>query len=135
MFSIEIMLRPSGIASLLVAAVTSGCAMSPSLQSAIEVTPQANLEFLSPYVIDRSPGALVSGRLCQRTRAIAPPHLVRIEHLDGEGGIRDSVTVHVKGLSDRCPSYRAQTNWRLSGGDRIRLCADPRSLTCTQSGR
>lgn len=83
-----------------------------------------------PMVREGAAGAEVHGRVCRTSPVVvAGPGAIRIERTDAAGAVVDvryaRLSRALTGRETGCAVYDLATDWRLTGGESVRVSAGP----------
>jgi hypothetical protein len=78
-----------------------------------------------PVAIKTAQGTRFHGSVCRQTTA-PPPGRIQIDRVSSTGRLTASATHSLSGLGGRnssCTYYDVETDWVISSGERVRVCA------------
>ncbi len=97
-----------------------------------DIRPPHGIEISAPDAIVEPIGLRFHGWICRRATTAAAPYALRLERIDAAGQIADSVHARVRVDAGRrdCAPYDIPTDWSLSPGETVRICASSDSQAC-----
>lgn len=109
--------------------LAGGCASNGGLPRSdvrVEVVSSPQIQLRRPEVLITADGLRVHGWACRRSRAMVGGSGLRIERLDAEGRVVDTMDAPLSTtrLSDHpvgCVAYDATTKWRLDEAETLRV--------------
>ena len=120
---------------LLIATALAGAAQAqtPTANAPVTVISRRGLSTPIPLVTQTATGLRVRGSIC-RDSATRRVSSIRLEHIGAGGQILSSTSEHLFAMEGRdrlCAFYTASTDWTITPGEHINLCASNANRSCT----
>lgn len=119
----------------LVSLAVAGCATyggATMLSMPIEVSPSRSATVRTPDAIQTATGTRFHGAVCRNIRWNSPA-TIRVERIGVDGAVISAVSralSRLGGRGQRCAFYDVPTEWTLTPGERVRVCATRADAPC-----